>query len=66
MDRLKNPDAVVKCGCGLSMRRRQWAAHWNGCKVGSSVEVTSVDVSALEDHEKYMLEHHGIDKRNIS
>ena len=40
-------DKIVKCGCGLPMRQRDWADHWNGCRVGSSVEVTEDDKQAL-------------------
>lgn len=40
-------DKIVKCGCGLPMRQRDWSAHWNGCRVGSPVIVTEDDKQAL-------------------
>lgn len=43
---------IVKCGCGLPMRRKDWADHWRGCRVGSSVPVTDQDRSALLAYEE--------------
>lgn len=36
-------DEIVKCGCGLPMRQRDWSDHWRACRVGSSVPVTAED-----------------------
>ena len=41
----------VKCGCGLTMRRRNWANHWRICRVGSVVSVSEQDVRDLEASE---------------
>ena len=45
-------EKIVKCGCGLSMRQKDWAAHWGSCRVGSSVPVTDDDIQALLASEK--------------
>jgi hypothetical protein len=46
------PEKIVKCGCGLPMRQKDWAAHWNGCYVGSSVPVTKEDEQNLLAYEE--------------
>ena len=51
-------DKIVKCGCGLPMRQKNWADHWNGCHVGSSVEVTEDDVQALLANEERLRKSH--------
>ena len=53
---------IVKCACGLPMRRHEWAAHWNGCSAGAAVPVTESDVQALLHHEQHMRDIHGIEK----
>ena len=45
-------EQIVKCACGLTMRQKDWAGHWNGCRYGSSVPVTEEDVAALLDYEE--------------
>ena len=50
-DKLRE-DQIVKCGCGLVLRNKDWAVHWNGCRVGSSVEVTDKDREDLLFHEE--------------
>lgn len=44
-------EEIVKCACGLPMRQKNWADHWNGCKFGSSVPVTEQDRANLEAEE---------------
>lgn len=48
----QDPNHIVKCGCGLPMRQKDWAGHWNGCRVGGSVEVTEQDREALLAYEE--------------
>lgn len=40
-------NVIVKCGCGLPMRHRNWGDHWRTCHVGSEVECTEQDRQAL-------------------
>ena len=56
-----DPEGIVKCGCGDVMRRRRWAAHWNGCRVGSGTPTTEpADIAAVVWYENYMQEKYGI------
>ena len=43
---------IVKCGCGLPMRQKDWSEHWRTCKVGSSVPVTEQDCEDLLFYEE--------------
>lgn len=45
-------EEIVKCGCGLPMRRKNWMDHWWGCRVGSSVPVTEQDRKDLLAYEE--------------
>jgi hypothetical protein len=47
-----DPDRVVKCACGLTMRQRDWSDHWRSCYKGSSVPVTDDDIATLLDWEE--------------
>jgi hypothetical protein len=40
-------DIIVKCACGLTMRQKNWAAHWQSCIVGSQMPVEDHDREAL-------------------
>ncbi len=51
--RLREPEKIVKCACGLPMRQKNWAVHWRGCHKGYSVEVTEQDVKALLRYEEH-------------
>ena len=44
-------DEIVKCGCGLPMRLREWRDHWRTCRVGSPVQVSERDKSDLLAYE---------------
>ena len=46
-----DPEKVVKCGCGLTMRQRDWAKHWRACERGCSIRITQKDIESLEMHE---------------
>jgi hypothetical protein len=55
--RIENdPNGVVKCACGLPMRRSKWKDHWPGCRVATPVSITDRDVQDLEMHEKRLQE----------
>lgn len=47
---------IVKCGCGLPMRAKDWAEHWRSCRVGSYVPVTKDDVDNLKANEASLRE----------
>jgi len=49
-----DPEKVVKCACGLTMRQKDWAGHWYTCYKGSSVPVTEQDRVDLEYHEEHL------------
>ena len=51
MKNKSDPEGVVKCACGLPMRRKDWSDHWSGCRRGSPVPATEDDITALEHHE---------------
>jgi hypothetical protein len=42
---------VIKCGCGLPLRRKDWATHWPGRRVGSANPASEQDVRDLEAQE---------------
>jgi hypothetical protein len=49
----KDPNRVVKCGCGSVMRVRDWIGHWNGCRVARmGGEPTAEEVASLEQREQ--------------
>ncbi len=51
----KDPNEIVKCACGLPMRRKDWMDHWNGCRFASCVEVAKqdeIDLLAWEARQK--------------
>jgi len=52
----RDPDEVVKCGCGLPMRSRDWAEHWISCRVSCSVPVDAQDIANLEANEARLKE----------
>jgi len=51
---MKGKNEVVKCGCGLPMRRKDWSGHWRSCRVARGVTVTQQDIEDLEASEKRM------------
>lgn len=62
-------DVIVKCGCGLPMRQRNWSDHWRTCRVGSEVECTEPDRQMLMASEGRMAERdqehkEWVDRRN--
>jgi hypothetical protein len=44
-------EKAIRCGCGLILRRKNWAGHWNGCSVGSARDATPEEVELLEKQE---------------
>jgi len=36
-------EEIVKCACGLPMRKKNWADHWLTCHIGSEMDVTEED-----------------------
>lgn len=47
------PDKLVKCGCGMPMRQRNWLDHFLFCKVAKPVETTEQDESDLLAYENH-------------
>jgi len=45
---------LSKCGCGLVMRKEEWASHWRTCKNARSVEITEQDIKDFQVNEKRM------------
>jgi hypothetical protein len=51
MNKTSDPEEIIKCGCGLPLRRKNWTDHWRGCRVGSAGPATQEDKEALIYHE---------------
>lgn len=65
MKTLQDPMRIIKCGCGLPMRRKDWLDHWRACKLGTSVEVTKDDIANLEAQEKRLAEEYDRQARRV-
>jgi len=49
---MKDQNEVVKCGCGLPMRRKEWSGHHRSCRVARGIPVTQSDIQDLEKYEE--------------
>lgn len=48
----EDADDIMKCACGLPMRRREWDWHWAECAVYRLIEVSGLDRKRLLANEK--------------
>ena len=53
---ISKDESVVRCSCGLILRKKKWQDHWYTCRTPSARPATREEISLLEHQEQRLKE----------